>query len=223
MFNCVIDVKDNYFRHGLSILLNEALREYYLEQGMTFGGGRGEVILRDVPNIHTRLVFVDAANSSFRQSLEQSAQRKPCQSPEVFVVLKSKHIRHPHEMMLSSVTHLLYKDDEAADIKHKIRAALIPWVSTKKTVPVSGVSDDENAVCMTMLTRSERIVIALFEQGFTGKSISQILGKSEKTISGQKRSAMRKLDVHSDVALFRKIKGTVTLSRHRHNDGQPSP
>ncbi|MDA5483587.1 helix-turn-helix domain-containing protein, partial [Yersinia intermedia] len=97
---------------------------------------------------------------------------------------------------------------EATDIKHKIRAALMPWALVKKTVPDLSTLDvlgDESGLSLTTLTRSERVVIALFEQGFTGKYIAQILSKSEKTVSGQKRSAMRKLGVHSDVALFRKI------------------
>ncbi|WP_315852515.1 helix-turn-helix transcriptional regulator [Yersinia intermedia] len=208
MFNCVIDVKDNYFRYGLSILLNEALAEYYLEQGLGYGVNQADVILRDVPNTHTRLVFVDAANASFRQALEQSTPLKPRSSPEVFVVLKSKRARQVRLGMLGGVAHLLYKDDEATDIKHKIRAALMPWALAKKAVPdrsVSSVSGDENGLSLAALTRGERVVIALFEQGFTGKYIAQILSKSEKTVSGQKRSAMRKLGVHSDVALFRKI------------------
>ncbi|MDA5494129.1 LuxR C-terminal-related transcriptional regulator [Yersinia intermedia] len=206
MFNCVIDIKDNYFRHGLSILLNEALAEYYLEQGRGYGANQGGVTLRDVPNTHTRLVFVDAANASFRQALERRPPLKPRQSPEVFVVLKSKCVCQPRMGMLNGVTHLLYKDDEAADIKHKIRAALMPWALAKKTaidLSASSVYGDGDDVPLTMLTRCERVVIALLEQGFTGKYIAQILSKSEKTISGQKRSAMRKLGVHSDVVLFR--------------------
>ncbi|HHX4812385.1 TPA: helix-turn-helix transcriptional regulator [Yersinia enterocolitica] len=208
MFNCVIDVKDNYFRHGLSILLNEALAEYYAEQGVSYEASQGEVILRDAPNTHTRLVFVDAANASFRQVLAQSTPLKPRPSPEVFVVLKSKRVRQSRMGMLGGAAHLLYKDDEATDIKHKIRAALMPWALAKKAVPdlsTLGMTGDENGLSLAALTRGERVVIALFEQGFTGKYIAQILSKSEKTVSGQKRSAMRKLGVHSDVALFRKI------------------
>lgn len=206
MFNYVIDVKDRYFRHGLYILLNEALAEFYIEQGRGYGANQGDVILRDVPNPHTRLVFVDAANASFRQALEQRSPLKPCQSLEVFVVLKSKRVRQPRMGMLNGVAHLLYKDDEAADIKHKIRAALMPWAQAKKTaidLSASSVYAGRDGVSLAMLTRCERVVIALLEQGLTGKCIAQILSKSEKTISGQKRSAMRKLGVHSDVALFR--------------------
>ncbi|MDA5483485.1 helix-turn-helix domain-containing protein [Yersinia intermedia] len=192
----------------MSILLNEALAEYYAEQGLGDEVSQGDVILRDAPNTHTRLVFVDAANASFRQVLEQSTPPSPRPSPEVFVVLKSKRARQSRLGMLSGVTHLLYKDDEATDIKHKIRAALMPWALTKKAVPDLSTLDvlgDEGGLSLTALTRSERVVIALFEQGFTGKYIAQILSKSEKTVSGQKRAAMRKLGVHSDVALFRKI------------------
>ncbi|MCW8114350.1 LuxR C-terminal-related transcriptional regulator [Yersinia intermedia] len=175
---------------------------------MGYEASQGDVILRDAPNTQTRLVFVDAANASFRQALEPLTPLKPRQPPEVFIVLKSKHVRQPRVGMLSGVAHLLYKDDEATDIKHKIRAALMPWALAKRAVPdrsVSGVSGDEDGLSLMALTRSERVVIALFEQGFTGKYIAQILSKSEKTVSGQKRSAMRKLGVHSDVALFRKI------------------
>ncbi|MDA5483594.1 hypothetical protein PGS49_23685, partial [Yersinia intermedia] len=94
----------------LSILLNEALAEYYAEQGLGDKAGQGDVILRDAPNTHTRLVFVDAANASFRQALEQSTPPSPRPSAEVFVVLKSKRARQTRLGMLGGVAHLLYKD-----------------------------------------------------------------------------------------------------------------
>lgn len=208
MFNCVIDVKDNYFRHGLFILLNETLAEYYVEQGVDYRLTLGDIVLRDAPNPQTQLVFIDAVNTSFRQAFERMGVLNPRRSPTIFIILKSRHVRRPRGMVLSEAVRILYKDDETGDIKHKIRAALIPWALTNKVALdalVSGVDDDAEDVPLMMLTKSERVVVALFEQGFTGKDISQILSKSEKTVSGQKRSAMRKLGVHSDVALFRKI------------------
>lgn len=208
MFNCVIDVKDNYFRHGLFILLSEALAEYRAEQGVSHGVSNGKITLSDTPDPQTRLVFIDAGNTSFCQAFEQTTALNQCWRPGVFIILKSRYVRRPRGVVLGEVVRVLYKDDETADIKRKIRAALMSWFSTKSAaidLPVSGVSDDRDDVSLMMLTRSERVVVSLFEEGFTGKNISQILNKSEKTISGQKRAAMRKLGVYSDVALFRKI------------------
>jgi two-component system capsular synthesis response regulator RcsB len=48
-------------------------------------------------------------------------------------------------------------------------------------------------------------VVKLFVRGFSGKSIAQILRKSEKTISTQKRSVMNKLGVKNNQELLRKM------------------
>lgn len=202
MFNCVIDMKDNYFRHGLFILLKEALAEYHAEWG-----GETQIVLKNDLSARTRLVFIDAANDSFHQALAQTTHLKQHRPPGVFIVLNSKNARQPREVVLSTVTHILYKDDESADIKHKIRKALLSPLSKKNDVHLLTpcASNPENDTPLGGLTKSECAVIDLFKQGFTGKDIAQILHKSEKTISGQKRSAMRKLGVRSNVALFRKI------------------
>ncbi|WP_372559440.1 LuxR C-terminal-related transcriptional regulator [Yersinia sp. 1652 StPb PI] len=208
MFNCVIDVKDNYFRHGLFILLSETLAEYHTEQGISNEVNNGQITFSGTPNTQTRLVFIDADNTYFCQAFEQTIRLNQRWSPSVFIILKSRHVRQPREMVLDEVVRILYKNDEATDIKQKIREALISWALTKKpatALPISGELGDGNDVRLVSLTRCERVVIYLFGEGFTGKSISQILSKSEKTISGQKRSAMRKLDVCSDVELFCKV------------------
>ncbi|WP_016675592.1 helix-turn-helix transcriptional regulator, partial [Yersinia pestis] len=53
------------------------------------------------------------------------------------------------------------------------------------------------------LTPNENIVLKLFNEGFSGGDIARILKKSEKTVSGQKRSAMKKLGARTDVELIK--------------------
>ncbi len=44
-----------------------------------------------------------------------------------------------------------------------------------------------------------------FKEGFTGGYIAKILNKSEKTVSCQKRSAMKKMGVRNNIELIHKI------------------
>lgn len=59
-----------------------------------------------------------------------------------------------------------------------------------------------NETCETHLTFSERSVLRLLGKGWRINQIATLLKKSNKTISAQKKSAMRRLAVDNDVALF---------------------
>ena len=72
-------------------------------------------------------------------------------------------------------------------------------LSERKSTRVLGLPSSERQY----LTPNENIVLKLFNEGFSGGDIARILKKSEKTVSGQKRSAMKKLGARTDVELIK--------------------
>lgn len=65
MFSCIIKTTDNYFRHGLFILLKEALMDCHVNANAT---------LADDADWHTKMVFIDADSSYCHRTLEQTYQ-----------------------------------------------------------------------------------------------------------------------------------------------------
>ena len=198
MFNCTIAMTDNYFRYGLLLLINEALAKYPFES---------TAILTDKLNEKTQVAFIDADSASFYSVFVQASYLKLTSPLTIFIISSSKNAFSPWVASPNAVAGILYKTDEKAEIKHKIRQVLNRQGSrvVDPLTPLRERPTPATANYFTPLTPCESVVIDLLKQGFTGKDISKILGRSEKTISGQKRSAMKKLGVCSNAALFRQI------------------
>ncbi|MDA5519045.1 LuxR C-terminal-related transcriptional regulator [Yersinia intermedia] len=211
MFNCTIAMTDNYFRYGLFILLNETLTRYPSEPVAR---------LTDTLNERTRVVIIDAESVSFNLLFTQACRLKQNTLLTIFIVSSSKSAflpRLPRGTPPHTVADIVYKTDGKTEIKHKIRRALKPRglqhrdVAPSRPVkarslPEKGAPKPEvTARYAAILTPREVAIIELFKQGLTGKDIAQRLGRSEKTISGQKRSAMKKLGVRTNMALFHQI------------------
>lgn len=211
MFNCTIAMTDNYFRYGLFILLNETLAKYPSEPA---------VRLTDTLNERTRVVMIDAESVSFNLLFTQACRLKQSALLTIFIVSSSKSAflpRLPRGTPPHTVADIVYKTDGKTEIKHKIRRALkprglqhrdvvVPRPVKARSLPEKGALKPEvTARYAVTLTPREAAIIELFKQGLTGKDIAQRLGRSEKTISGQKRSAMKKLGVRTNMALFHQI------------------
>ncbi|PHZ22479.1 helix-turn-helix transcriptional regulator [Yersinia massiliensis] len=55
------------------------------------------------------------------------------------------------------------------------------------------------------LTKQEVIIITYFKCGLPGHAVAKILNKSEKTVSAQKRSVMKKIGVRTNAELLQKL------------------
>ena len=60
----------------------------------------------------------------------------------------------------------------------------------------------EHSVQSIVLTLSERKVLRLLGKGWGINQIAMLLKKSNKTISAQKNSAMRRLSIHSNAEMY---------------------
>lgn len=101
---------------------------------------------------------------------------------------------------------MIFREDSVDTVINKITAVfkrklrgLKENLVERKATAVLGVASSERQY----LTPNENIVLKLFNEGFSGGDIARILKKSEKTVSGQKRSAMKKLGARTDVELIK--------------------
>ena len=74
-------------------------------------------------------------------------------------------------------------------------------ISAMLTSPVMSETQDSNYQSV-VLTISERKVLRLLGKGWGINQIASLLKKSNKTISSQKNSAMRRLSIHSNAEMY---------------------
>lgn len=99
-------------------------------------------------------------------------------------------------------TVFLFRNDSVDTLLAKLDALWNPWEINSKEK-----SEDECASCegcnFQQLSFSEKRIIRYIGMGFSISNISRILKKNVKTVSSQKRSAMRKLNMSRNIDLYR--------------------
>lgn len=197
MFKCLIVTPDLFLRQGLSTLIKESLIDFNFKGESKFS--RNASTCADA-------IFIDTDVPNFYHILEKAVSLN--RGVEIFIICHEKE----NNLMLSSIkkdiANIIYREEGIASIKLKISSVLqreffldTPLTITRNEQIKYHVTTRHNE----SLTTKEYEVIKLFIRGFSGKSIAQILRKSEKTISTQKRSVMNKLGVRSNQELLRKI------------------
>ncbi|AJJ18561.1 MULTISPECIES: helix-turn-helix transcriptional regulator [Yersinia] len=196
MFYCNIETMDNYFRYGLFILLEEALAKNHVQQPAILAGNLSE---------ETEIVFIDADSNAFYQTLEQACCLKRNESLTIFIILNSQNTFLLRNVEPNTVSGIFYKTDEEVEIVSKISQVLKLCAKKDASLTPSIEWPVYTGFHSEPFTSNESIVLELLKRGFSGSHISRILGKSEKTVSHHKRSAMKKLGVQNIVELFRQI------------------
>nr|WP_241391632.1 helix-turn-helix domain-containing protein [Yersinia frederiksenii]ULG19991.1 helix-turn-helix transcriptional regulator [Yersinia frederiksenii] len=109
----------------------------------------------------------------------------------------------------------IFLDDPLSAFKEKIMMELeTTSVNNTKKIEPSKITL-EHCIINNKFTKQEGEFIKYFKMGLSNSNIAKILNKSEKTISCQKRSAMKKIGVKTDRELFCKVwwgDGTVANS-----------
>jgi len=80
-------------------------------------------------------------------------------------------------------------------------------ISQTLLMPENSASEEEQE-CFVALTHSERKVLRLLGKGWGINQIATLLKKSNKTISAQKNSAMRRLSLRSNADMYAWISST---------------
>lgn len=108
-------------------------------------------------------------------------------------------------LVRQGVRAIVSKSDMSEHLQHALRAV---WRADQYFSPrIDGALQAQAAFAggerVGKLTRCEVEVVRLFLSGLSVGEIAQKFGRSKQTVSAQKRAAMRKLDVRTDIDLVR--------------------
>ncbi|VWD05045.1 DNA-binding response regulator [Burkholderia lata] len=134
-------------------------------------------------------------------SLEGVYRRRP--ATRIVVLTQSDNAGVMHALLTQGVQCIVSKAD---DLDHLLCAivrahAREPYLSPRIVALVQGLKAGRNG--LNMLTAREAEVVRMFVSGIGIDEIALRVGRSKKTISTQKGTAMRKLGLCSDIELLR--------------------
>ncbi|WP_186371741.1 helix-turn-helix transcriptional regulator [Yersinia alsatica] len=150
------------------------------------------------------IIFIGVDEFSFFEALKR-LDKAPSEA-DVFLICDARLNSFLQGIPRFSNVTMIFREDSVdtatnkitAVLKRRLRGIKDNLTERKVTKVLSLPSSDRQ-----YLTPNENIVLKLFNEGFSGGDIARILKKSEKTVSGQKRSAMRKLGARTDVELIK--------------------
>ncbi|NIL21990.1 helix-turn-helix transcriptional regulator [Yersinia mollaretii] len=150
------------------------------------------------------IIFIGVDEFSFFDALK-SLDRSPSEA-DVFLICDARLNSFLQGIPRFSNVTMIFREDSLEAVTNKISTVfkrklrgLKENLTERKSTHVLSLASSERQY----LTPNENIVLKLFNEGFSGGDIARILKKSEKTVSGQKRSAMKKLGARTDVELIK--------------------
>ncbi|HEG0620638.1 TPA: helix-turn-helix transcriptional regulator [Yersinia enterocolitica] len=150
------------------------------------------------------IIFIGVDEFSFFDALKR-LDKAPSEA-DVFLICDARLNSFLQGIPRFSNVTMIFREDGVDTVTNKITTVfkrklrgLKDHLSERKSTRVLSLPSSERQY----LTPNENIVLKLFNEGFSGGDIAKILKKSEKTVSGQKRSAMKKLGARTDVELIK--------------------
>ncbi|EPS8494246.1 LuxR C-terminal-related transcriptional regulator [Yersinia enterocolitica] len=150
------------------------------------------------------IIFIGVDEFSFFDALKR-LDKAPSEA-DVFLICDARLNSFLQGIPRFSNVTMIFREDGVDTVTNKITTVfkrklrgLKDNLSERKSTRVLSLPSSERQY----LTPNENIVLKLFNEGFSGGDIAKILKKSEKTVSGQKRSAMKKLGARTDVELIK--------------------
>jgi len=129
----------------------------------------------------------------------------PTNSSQLLVLVRASQKRLIHFLLAESRCSLLCVDEPQFAMR-----TLVEDTCKKKRFLSPHIRQILNANPLTQqpifFTEAESTVLNLLQEGKKGIEISQVLFRSQKTVSTHKRNIMRKLGVRDDFSLKRKLK-----------------
>ncbi|HHL2712916.1 TPA: LuxR C-terminal-related transcriptional regulator [Yersinia enterocolitica] len=204
-------IRNTVFPHSISILSQDG----YLTRGLF------EVIKETLDNVKAvcqfetprrhysdrRILFIDIAHVENLTRL--NAEMTRIDYTDLFVMISHKDYSF-HQALFpdeneNNITYI-FLDDALSLFRGKIMSELVKVLinKTRKT-QLSKITLSEHTL-INQLSKQEAVFIQYFKKGLSNCKISKILNKSEKTISGQKHSAMKKIGARTDSELFQEDK-----------------
>lgn len=197
MFNCLIVTPNRFLNQGLSALIKGSLTDLNFKD---------EVIFNRSPANYADAIFIDTNVQNFYRSLGKAVSYN--RKIEIFIISDETENSRILNTSRKEMANVIYREERIESIRSNITQALQRGLCLDSPVSLTHNEQIKDRVIPNYhesLTANEHEVITLFVRGFSGKSIAQILRKSEKTISTQKRSVMSKLGATSNQELLSKI------------------
>ncbi|CFQ41043.1 LuxR family regulatory protein [Yersinia frederiksenii] len=195
MISCMIVDNDKYQTLGMVSIVKKIFTSLGFKKEIKFY--RKAFYSADV-------IFIGVDEFSFFEALKR-LDKAPSEA-DVFLICDARLNSFLQGIPRFSNVTMIFREDSVdtatnkitAVLKRRLRGIKDNLTERKVTKVLSLPSSDRQ-----YLTPNENIVLKLFNEGFSGGDIARILKKSEKTVSGQKRSAMKKLGARTDVELIK--------------------
>ncbi len=195
MISCMIVDNDKYQTLGMVAIVKKIF---------TSLGFKKEIKFYRKSFYSADMIFIGVDEFSFFDALK-SLDRSPSEA-DVFLICDARLNSFLQGIPRFSNVTMIFREDSLEAVTNKISTVfkrklrgLKENLTERKNTNVLSLASSERQY----LTPNENIVLKLFNEGFSGGDIARILKKSEKTVSGQKRSAMKKLGARTDVELIK--------------------
>lgn len=195
MISCMIVDNDKYQTLGMVTIVKKIF---------TSLGFKKEIKFYRKSFYSADMIFIGVDEFSFFDALK-SLDRSPSEA-DVFLICDARLNSFLQGIPRFSNVTMIFREDSLEAVTNKISTVfkrklrgLKENLTERKNTNVLSLASSERQY----LTPNENIVLKLFNEGFSGGDIARILKKSEKTVSGQKRSAMKKLGARTDVELIK--------------------
>ncbi|PHZ27415.1 helix-turn-helix transcriptional regulator [Yersinia sp. KBS0713] len=195
MISCMIVDNDKYQTLGMVTIVKKIF---------TSLGFKKEIKFYRKSFYSADIIFIGVDEFSFFDALK-SLDRSPSEA-DVFLICDARLNSFLQGIPRFSNVTMIFREDSLEAVTNKISTVfkrklrgLKENLTERKNTNVLSLASSERQY----LTPNENIVLKLFNEGFSGGDIARILKKSEKTVSGQKRSAMKKLGARTDVELIK--------------------
>ncbi|CFQ32283.1 LuxR family regulatory protein [Yersinia bercovieri] len=195
MISCMIVDNDKYQTLGMVAIVKKIF---------TSLGFKKEIKFYRKSFYSADMIFIGVDEFSFFDALK-SLDRSPSEA-DVFLICDARLNSFLQGIPRFSNVTMIFREDSLEAVTNKISTVfkrklrgLKENLTERKNTNVLRLASSERQY----LTPNENIVLKLFNEGFSGGDIARILKKSEKTVSGQKRSAMKKLGARTDVELIK--------------------
>ncbi|CNE98834.1 LuxR family regulatory protein [Yersinia mollaretii] len=195
MISCMIVDNDKYQTLGMVAIVKKIF---------TSLGFKKEIKFYRKSFYSADIIFIGVDEFSFFDALK-SLDRSPSEA-DVFLICDARLNSFLQGIPRFSNVTMIFREDSLEAVTSKISTVfkrklrgLKENLTERKSTHVLSLASSERQY----LTPNENIVLKLFNEGFSGGDIARILKKSEKTVSGQKRSAMKKLGARTDVELIK--------------------
>jgi len=151
------------------------------------------------------MVIVDCSGHYSDHEVEKLFSRIYAHSPHTAIVMLGESSQHQHLFgkMKGKITAYLCKSftpDEILEVLRQVKRTL--QHERKHRIAFASASKAPEPDELRWLTNKEKMVIEYLQSGFSVSQTAARFNRSIKTISTQKRSAMRKLGITSERELF---------------------